>query len=87
MSFFSYPLYSSTLDRRVIFSPAYTNREADWLAQLEQRQIQVVALGPFREPGWKETLEYQWLEDANGPFIKVFGNDPANEIVLYRLRR
>ena len=82
---FSYPLYGARFDHRVTFAPATSDDREAWLRALRARDVALVAVGPL-VPHERRRRELAWLADPDGPFVRVAGEDPVRETVLYRLR-
>lgn len=82
----SYLFYGKKLNRRVLYVPSQHWYLSEWLGVLQRQGVSVVAVGPLVEEGWKSRRELPWLQDPDGPFIRVFGQDPGRETVLYRLK-
>jgi len=81
----SYLLYGRNLRTKVIFVPwdGYQTRD-QWVNDLHRRGIRLVALGPLH-PGGGSSARLAWLDDAKGPFARVFSAGP-DWLVLYRLK-
>jgi hypothetical protein len=80
----SYLLYGSRLDRRVVYVPAESGQCDLWVEDLRRQGIRIVAMGPLLGY-WKSRPEVQWLQETDGPFVRVYGRNPTQEPVLYRL--
>lgn len=80
-----YPLYGEWLDRDVVYVPATTPDRQRWLADLHERGITLLAAGPV-PLGVDPNPTVGWLNDPQGPFIRVLGSDITRETVLYRFR-
>lgn len=103
----SYLFYGKALDKKVVYVPAASDSRRQWLQQLHQRGIHVVAVGgrssslpeSWRSvddvkaalrsnPSYRKAFkELVWLEDPNGPFVRVFGDNPSAEPLLYRFKK
>jgi len=81
----SYPLYGPRFTNIVRFIPASAPDREDWIQTLRKNEVAIVALGPLM-PRQVHRPEVDWLSDPSGPFIRIAGQDAANETVLYRLR-
>ncbi|MBV9388063.1 MAG: hypothetical protein JOZ78_16705 [Chroococcidiopsidaceae cyanobacterium CP_BM_ER_R8_30] len=81
----SYLFYGKELNRKVLFIPSKSNSLPEWLNVIRERGINIVAIGPLQT--WMSNKEVSWLENPNGPFTRVFGQDPRKEPTLYRLKR
>jgi len=81
-----YLFYGKNLNRRNEYIGATGDDRAAWISDLRQRGVSVVAVGPFYGP-WKSSKELAWLERPDGPFVRVFGQNPETEPVLFRLKR
>jgi hypothetical protein len=82
---FSYALYGPRFSNRVVFVPAASDDRDDWVRTLRARGVTIVAAGPVM-PYQRDRRELVWLADPGGPFVRVAGDDPNRETVLYRLR-
>jgi hypothetical protein len=80
----AYLFYGKDLSRKVIHTPSKNDNLSDWLALLKQRGVRVVAIGP-RE-AWMSAIEFAWLEDPNGAFVRVFGDPNQWQPLLYRFK-
>lgn len=81
----SYILYGRRLRHDVTPAPAARGGKADWLNQLRERGIDIIAVGPL-VPAWRGRRELAWLAERDGPFQRLVGNDPERETVLYAFR-
>ncbi len=81
---FSYPLYGAGFEHRVLYAPATSDDREAWIDALRARQVALVAIGPL-EPHQRRRRELAWVTDPAGPFVRVAGDDPVVETVLYRL--
>jgi hypothetical protein len=82
----SYLLFGETLDTPVVFVPALRDDLAGWLARLRERGVSVVAVGPLQGEGEGDHVREQaWLEAPGGAFVRLCGEDPREELVLYRV--
>lgn len=81
----SYFLYGKGLNRRVLYVPSESDDFSEWVDVLQERKVSIVAIGPLRET-WKSRREVGWLENTGGPFVRILGQDPNVEPVLYRLK-
>jgi hypothetical protein len=82
---FSYPLYGVGFGNRVTCAPATSDDRDAWIRALRARDVALVAVGPL-EPHQRRRRELGWLADPAGPFVRVAGEDPVRETVLYRLQ-
>jgi hypothetical protein len=82
----SYLFYGKELNKKVLYTPAKTDNLSEWLDDLRQRGISLVAVGPVGSNQRGASREVSWLENADGPFIPVFGQDLTRETVLYRFK-
>ena len=85
LSDMSYLFYGGNLDRRVLYVPARTDDLSEWLADLRRQEVDIVGVGPLLGD-WKSSKEIYWLEDPDGPFIRVFGRQPLVAPLLYRFK-
>ncbi|MCS6862231.1 MAG: hypothetical protein NZT92_18150, partial [Abditibacteriales bacterium] len=103
----SYLFYGKALDKKVVYVPAASDNRQQWLEQLQQRGVQVVAVGGrssslpeswksvedmnaalASNPAYRKAFkELVWLEDPDGPFVRVFGDNPSAEPLLYRFKK
>jgi hypothetical protein len=81
----SYLFYGRNLDRKVVYIPIESADLAGWLETIRQKGVDVIAAGPI-EPNWEQGNAPEWLNNPQGPFDKVCGEDVAREPLLYRLR-
>jgi hypothetical protein len=81
----SYALYGPRFSNRVVFVPALSGDRDDWVRTLRARGVAIVAAGPVM-PYQRDRPELAWLADPGGPFVRLAGDDPNRETVLYRLR-
>jgi hypothetical protein len=81
----SYPLYGPRFTNRVWHVPATTGDREEWLRGLRDHGASIVALGPLTLRATKRP-EVGWLADPAGPFVRIAGDDPRRETVLYQLR-
>lgn len=81
----SYLFYGKKFDRQVLYAPAESENLSDWLALLREKGVSVVAIGPLRDD-WKLRREVSWLEDPEGPFVRIFGEKSGSEPFFYRLK-
>jgi len=81
----SFLFYGTRLTNRIVYVPARGMGHDAWVDLLRARGVGLVALGPLN-PRKRWGPERGWLEDPNGPLIRVAGTDPARETVLYRWR-
>jgi hypothetical protein len=86
---FRYLFYGKDLDRSVQYVPARTASRTDWFAELLERDITIVCIGPT--PGSPKTpaelsmvREFAWLESADSPYERLIGEDINQEPWLYR---
>jgi hypothetical protein len=82
----SYLFYGKELNKEVLYTGSKSAQLSEWLADLRQRGVTVVAAGPLEPYKGKSNREVSWLENADGPFIRVFGQDIERGPVLYRLK-
>jgi hypothetical protein len=88
LSYRSYFFYGKSLDQKVAYVPSRSSSLSDWVKDLKQQQIDLVAIGPLEEKmGWRERPEVQWLANSTEYFVPVFGKDPEKEPVFYRFKR
>lgn len=81
----SYLFYGKNWDRKVVYAaPNSSDSLAQWVNELQNREISVLAVGPVKYE-YKSSRELPWLEAPNGLFIRVFGEDFNRESVIYRL--
>ena len=80
----SYLFYGTHFDRTVAYTPAGNTDRETWIAQLRERHVTVLGIGPVR-PEWRRRTEFTWIHDTGGTFSHVFGRDDAVEPVLYRV--
>ncbi len=59
---------------------------AAWAEELRRRGVALLAIGPVL-PRWRGRAGLGWIASEHGPFVRVFGQDPDREIVLYRIPR
>ncbi|MEQ9356602.1 hypothetical protein [Coleofasciculus chthonoplastes] len=70
-------------DRNVVYAaPDSSESLTEWINDLKERGISVLAVGPVRDPS---TRELAWLEAPDGSFTRVFGEDFNRESLIYRL--
>jgi len=81
----SYLFYGSGWTQKVVYTPATSPSVTHWLDMLLAKGVSVVAIGPVIDE-WRSFGESDWLEQPNGPFVRVFGRDPRRESVLYRIK-
>jgi hypothetical protein len=81
----SYLFYGRNLRRKVVYIPIGSSDRRRWLETIRGRGVDVIAVGPI-EPNWETGQAMQWLNDPQGPFVKVSGDDVTRESLLYRLR-
>jgi hypothetical protein len=83
----SYLFYGKNWHQKVLSISPYPTDLSKWLHNLKNKQISVVATGPLEEQfGWRGQSEIPWLQNIDGAFVKVFGQDPEHGFVLYRLK-
>jgi hypothetical protein len=85
-----YFLHGRDLMQRLDFLPSRGDDPGPWISRLRQKGIRLVAVGPVlegwhKELKWHYTRELPWILDPQGPFTPVFGDDPREETVIYRL--
>lgn len=90
-SYRSYLFYGKDFSRSVVYVPIKVEDQVEtlpnWLNLLQQRQVDVVAIGPVpSRKDWQNMPQAQWFEDANGVFEQVFGGTPWAEPTLYRIK-
>ena len=81
----SYLFYGKKFDRQVLYVPAESENLSDWLALLQEKGVSVVAIGPLRG-NWESRREVSWLEDPEGPFVRIFGEKSGSEPFFYRFK-
>ncbi|MFB3896685.1 MAG: hypothetical protein ACE14V_10325 [bacterium] len=85
LSYRSYLLYGKSLNRKVIYIPADSDDFQHWFDIVKENRIHIIAIGPMRKE-WLNRKEYQWLNDPDGPFTRIFGVDPMKQMVFYRIK-
>jgi hypothetical protein len=90
-SYRSYLFYGKDFSRSVVYVPTRIEDKIEtlpnWLNVLQQRQVDVVAIGPVpSRKDWQTMPQAQWFEDPNGAFERVFGEKPWAEPTLYRVK-
>jgi hypothetical protein len=99
----SYLFYGKEFNRKVVYAPSPSDDLTEWLNDLRQQKVRVVAVGPGPIPeAWKTIADMQtslanrdqnvvkelfWLEDPNGAFVRVCGRSPNREPLLYRFKK
>lgn len=81
----SYLFYGKSFDRQVLYVPAETENLSDWLMLLRKAGVSVVAIGPLRN-SWELSREVSWLQDPEGPFVRIFGEKSGAEPFFYRFK-
>ncbi|MBD2777380.1 phospholipid carrier-dependent glycosyltransferase [Iningainema tapete] len=81
----SYLFYGKNFNQKVLFTPSYSESLSQWLNDLKQQNISVVAIGPL-EPRMMSNREIPWLQNPNGPFTPVFGQDLNLGSMFYRIK-
>ncbi|UCG35758.1 MAG: phospholipid carrier-dependent glycosyltransferase [Candidatus Omnitrophota bacterium] len=84
-----YLLYGKNLDRKVLHVDRKTESLSEWLNFLNSHNVSFVGAGPLVVEKEREEMRKRvvsWLEDRNGAFIRVFGEDPEKELVLYKVK-
>jgi len=88
LSFQSVLLYGKNFDREVVSIPSIIgDTQSDWVDKLKKEEVKIVAVGPLNRTKWESIREYKWLEDPNGPFDRIFGNEVLSEVVLYKIKK
>jgi hypothetical protein len=82
----SYLFYGKNLNREVLYVPFKSDVLADWLADLRQNKVGMVAIGPLTKTDEPTVKNLFWLTSSQGPLEPVFGQDFLSEPVLYRLK-
>ncbi|MGL5065621.1 MAG: hypothetical protein ACRC62_37095, partial [Microcoleus sp.] len=82
----SYLFYGKNLNREVLFIPFKSDVLADWLANLRQNKVGMVAIGPLTKTDAKTVKNLSWMGSSQGPLQPVFGKDFVSEPVLYKLK-
>ncbi len=88
----SYLFYGRNLNQQVLHVPLKSERLSEWLDELRQKNVEIVAVGPLKlgwlnkKNWWQLTMDVPWLENSNSPFVRVFGQDAEKEPVFYRLK-
>lgn len=82
----SYMFYGKNLDRRVTYVGRRSDELDDWLDLLRERDVSVVALGPFtrRQEGWKGMRERRWMAVERSRFVKLAGTSFPRDVFYYR---
>jgi hypothetical protein len=81
----SYLLYGKNWQQRVLYAPPQSKDLAKWSQDLKDKHISAVAIGPLEEQlGWRDKPEIPWLQNPQGSFTKVFGQDPEKGYTIYR---
>jgi hypothetical protein len=88
-SYRSYLFYGKNYRRHVVFVPAeQAGTLSNWLETLEQRQVDLVAIGPVPSAEeWQEFPQASWFEGADSPLMPVYGEKPWVDSKLYRLEK
>jgi hypothetical protein len=87
----SYLFYGRNLSQPLRYVPAEYDDREKWIEWLKKREIYFIAVGPVF-PDWKDQMKWNflrelpWLQDPQGLFMPVFGDDPWKEPVIYRIR-
>jgi len=83
-----YLLYGRAFDRRVVWVPLASDGLDAWIAELRQRRIKWLAVGPLNER-WirrqEELRELRWVIREEHVFVRAQGVDWTKETVFYRL--
>lgn len=88
LSYRSYIFYGKNLDKKVFYTPSKSDNLSQWLDELHQRGISVVAVGPLEaKMGWGQSKELRWLDTSDGVFTRIFGEDAEKEPTLYRVNK
>jgi hypothetical protein len=86
LSYRSYIFYGKDLDKKVFYTPSKSDNLSQWLDELHQKGINVVAVGPLEaKMGWQQSKELRWLDTADGVFTHIFGEEAEKDPMLYRL--
>ncbi len=90
LSYHSYLFYGKRLNQKVINIPVEERNLPQWLAMLRQKNIDVIAIGPLSywemRKIWESAQERSWLNDPNGSFTKIFGEDPKIGPMIFRFK-
>jgi len=82
-----YLLYGRSLDRTVVRVPPGTDGFDAWVAQLRERRIRWLAVGPLstRWSRLQSTVpQLQWIAEHGRLFTRVHGRDVNTQTVFYR---
>lgn len=81
----TYLLYGRKLQQTVLHQPIALSNPTLWLEGLRHEQVKFVAVGPGFD---NQSSEGQFLQDLikNGGLKTDFGQDPAQELVVFRLQ-
>jgi len=80
-----YGLYGKRLDITVKYLPPEIDSADAWIEKLRSEGVRVIGYGPIGGVT-KTGIEYKWLEDPNGRFERVLGQDPTHQMLLYKLK-
>jgi len=81
----SYLFYGKNLGKKVLYIPANSDTLVEWIKSVREREVGVIAVGPLYGM-WKSSKELAWLESKDGPFVRVFGENPDSDPMLFRFR-
>ena len=81
----SYLFYGKKLNRKVLYVRSKGKNLSKWLEELYARGVRVIAVGPLHKE-WESKQEIMWLKNPDGPFIRVFGENPKKEPTIYRIK-
>ncbi len=88
----NYLFYGKKLNRQVLNVPFKSKNISEWVEELRQKGVSVVAIGPLvldsrkRRDGGELTRDLLGLENS-GQFTRIFGKNLYKEPLLYRLNR
>lgn len=82
----SYLFYGKNLNTEVLYVPFKSDVMADWIANLRQNKVGMVAIGPLTKTDEQTVKNLSWMASSQGPLQSVFGKDFLTEPVLYRLK-
>jgi 4-amino-4-deoxy-L-arabinose transferase-like glycosyltransferase len=78
----SYPFYGKRLNRKIFWVPARKKSLPEWLRELQEKNISIIAAYiTSKRP------ELAWLNDPEGPFIRILRDKPNRRYALYQMRR
>jgi hypothetical protein len=81
----NYLFYGKNLDRKRAYVPAPSDDLSTWVQLLRQQKVSVIATYPSLDID-RVRREFNWLEDASGPFVRVFGDPQVEQPLLYRFK-